>query len=138
MAQTIVSTRCHHRVRFASRHHPPSTLHFKPLLSDISMAVREVKGVHLGKLITVRGIVTRVSEVKPLLVVLIGIRLGIDGVNPIYYDTIKVRGFFASYMLSANTFPGPLHVPTVDRHSWWPPIVIVLLCWIASRQPVLP
>jgi hypothetical protein len=30
------------------------------------MAVREVKGVHLGKLITVRGIVTRVSEVKPL------------------------------------------------------------------------
>lgn len=31
------------------------------------MAVREVKGTHLGKLITVRGIVTRVSEVKPLL-----------------------------------------------------------------------
>lgn len=33
------------------------------------MAVREVKGVHLGKLISVRGIVTRVSEVKPLLLV---------------------------------------------------------------------
>lgn len=33
------------------------------------MAVREVKGGHLGKLITVRGIVTRVSEVKPLLLV---------------------------------------------------------------------
>lgn len=33
------------------------------------MAVREVKGSHLGKLITVRGIVTRVSEVKPLLLV---------------------------------------------------------------------
>ena len=31
------------------------------------MAVRDVKGAHLGKLITVRGIVTRVSEVKPLL-----------------------------------------------------------------------
>ncbi|CAL1705541.1 unnamed protein product [Somion occarium] len=44
-------------------------LYFKPLLSDISMAVREVKGAHLGKLITVRGIVTRVSEVKPLLLV---------------------------------------------------------------------
>ncbi|KAK7693947.1 hypothetical protein QCA50_003521 [Cerrena zonata] len=44
-------------------------LYFKPLLSDISMAVREVKGTHLGKLITVRGIVTRVSEVKPLLLV---------------------------------------------------------------------
>jgi len=33
------------------------------------MAVREVKGSHLGRLITVRGIVTRVSEVKPLLLV---------------------------------------------------------------------
>lgn len=33
------------------------------------MAVRNVKGSHLGKLITVRGIVTRVSEVKPLLLV---------------------------------------------------------------------
>ncbi|KIJ27820.1 hypothetical protein M422DRAFT_270920 [Sphaerobolus stellatus SS14] len=44
-------------------------LYFRPLLSDVAMAVREVKGVHLGKLITVRGIVTRVSEVKPLLLV---------------------------------------------------------------------
>ncbi|KAH9009215.1 MCM-domain-containing protein [Lactarius deliciosus] len=43
--------------------------HFKPLLSDVSMAVREVRGVHLGRLITARGIVTRVSEVKPLLLV---------------------------------------------------------------------
>lgn len=33
------------------------------------MAVRDVKGANLGKLITVRGIVTRVSEVKPLLLV---------------------------------------------------------------------
>lgn len=33
------------------------------------MAVREVRGSNLGKLITVRGIVTRVSEVKPLLLV---------------------------------------------------------------------
>lgn len=33
------------------------------------MAVREVKGTHLGRLITARGIVTRVSEVKPLLLV---------------------------------------------------------------------
>jgi DNA replication licensing factor MCM7 len=33
------------------------------------MAVRDVKGTHLGHLITIRGIVTRVSEVKPLLLV---------------------------------------------------------------------
>lgn len=44
-----------------------SELYFKPLASDIPVAVREVKGVSLGRLITVRGIVTRVSEVKPLL-----------------------------------------------------------------------
>ncbi|KZV96166.1 minichromosome maintenance protein mcm7p [Exidia glandulosa HHB12029] len=44
-------------------------LYFKPLLSAKVMAVREVRGVDLGKLITVRGIVTRVSEVKPLLLV---------------------------------------------------------------------
>ncbi|KAI0748473.1 MCM-domain-containing protein [Daedaleopsis nitida] len=44
-------------------------LYFRPLRSDIAMAVRDVKGAHLGRLITVRGIVTRVSEVKPLLLV---------------------------------------------------------------------
>lgn len=44
-----------------------SNLYFKPLRSDVAMAVRDVKGAHLGRLITVRGIVTRVSEVKPLI-----------------------------------------------------------------------
>ena len=44
-----------------------SNLYFQPLRSDIAMAVRDVKGADLGRLITVRGIVTRVSEVKPLL-----------------------------------------------------------------------
>ncbi|KAF8559699.1 minichromosome maintenance protein mcm7p [Imleria badia] len=44
-------------------------LYFQPLRSNIALAVRDVKGTHLGRLITVRGIVTRVSEVKPLLLV---------------------------------------------------------------------
>ncbi|GAA5928499.1 hypothetical protein JCM10213_002478 [Rhodosporidiobolus nylandii] len=42
-------------------------LYFRPLANDPVLAVRQVRGAHLGKLITVRGIVTRVSEVKPLL-----------------------------------------------------------------------
>ncbi|GAA6055754.1 hypothetical protein JCM3770_006142 [Rhodotorula araucariae] len=42
-------------------------LYFRPLASEPVLAVRQVRGAHLGKLITVRGIVTRVSEVKPLL-----------------------------------------------------------------------
>ncbi|SPC68133.1 probable DNA replication licensing factor [Ustilago sp. UG-2017b] len=53
------------------------TLYFKPYTGRLSpseapeepLAVRSVRGSHLGKLITVRGIVTRVSEVKPFLLV---------------------------------------------------------------------
>ncbi|KAJ1018564.1 hypothetical protein NDA16_004846 [Ustilago loliicola] len=53
------------------------TLYFKPYTGRMSsseapeepLAVRSVRGSHLGKLITVRGIVTRVSEVKPFLLV---------------------------------------------------------------------
>lgn len=48
------------------------TLNFKPLTASGSstdrskaMAVRNVRGEHLGHLITVRGITTRVSDVKP-------------------------------------------------------------------------
>lgn len=44
-----------------------SNLYFRPEAADSPLAVRDVRGAHLGKLITVRGIVTRVSEVKPLL-----------------------------------------------------------------------
>lgn len=72
-------------------------------------------------------------------VVLIGIRLGIDGVNPIYYDTIKVSDFITFFTcLPTDAFPGIVHVPTIDRYRWWPPIVIILLRWLASGQPVLP
>ena len=53
------------------------TLYFKPYTGRMQpgeqpeqpLAVRTVRGSHLGKLITVRGIVTRVSEVKPFLLV---------------------------------------------------------------------
>lgn len=53
---------------------PPSLLrryqlYFAPLKDTQALAVRSVKGAHLGKLITIRGIVTRVSEVKPYLLV---------------------------------------------------------------------
>lgn len=47
------------------------TLVFKPRTSDgdkpiKALAVRQVRGEHLGHLITVRGIATRVSDVKPM------------------------------------------------------------------------
>lgn len=45
-------------------------LYFKPLLNNTkAFAVREVKGDYVGKYITVRGIVTRVSDVKPSVLV---------------------------------------------------------------------
>lgn len=52
-----------------------SNLYFRCLRPDENsrddqvLAVRQVRGSHCGKLISVRGIVTRVSEVKPLLLV---------------------------------------------------------------------
>ena len=46
-----------------------SNVYFRPPRNGEVLAVRAVRGAHLGHLITVRGIVTRVSEVKPLLLV---------------------------------------------------------------------
>ncbi|CUM67635.1 DNA replication licensing factor MCM7 [Priceomyces carsonii] len=46
-------------------------LYFKPLSSDHkSLSVRQVKGGYVGKYITIRGIVTRVSDVKPSVLVI--------------------------------------------------------------------
>lgn len=45
-------------------------LYFGPLTgADKALAVRQIKGGHIGKYITVRGIVTRVSDVKPTVLV---------------------------------------------------------------------
>lgn len=42
---------------------------FKPLSTEKAYSIREVKAEHIGKLVTIRGIVTRCTEVKPLMVV---------------------------------------------------------------------
>ena len=55
--------------KLTARCPPISNLYFRPPRNQAVLAVRAVRGAHLGKLITVRGIVTRVSEVKPLLLV---------------------------------------------------------------------
>lgn len=48
---------------------PPSELYFKAPSSSKPRVIREVKADCIGKLVTVRGVVTRVSEVKPRMVV---------------------------------------------------------------------
>ncbi|KAG1468437.1 hypothetical protein G6F56_003827 [Rhizopus delemar] len=40
---------------------------FKPLSDDSPLAVRQINGAQLGQLVTVRGIITRVSDVRPFL-----------------------------------------------------------------------
>jgi cysteine protease ATG4 len=56
------------------------------------MDVRSPRRRHAGSSATTWGD-------RPVLL-LLGIRLGIDGVNPIYYDTIKVNLFFLTWTLT--------------------------------------
>ncbi|KAJ9586445.1 hypothetical protein L9F63_019909, partial [Diploptera punctata] len=44
-------------------------IYFKDKTTNKSAAIRDVKAEHIGKLVTVRGIVTRCTEVKPMMVV---------------------------------------------------------------------
>lgn len=46
-----------------------SEVSFKPLSTDKTFSIREIKADHIGKLVTIRGIVTRSTEVKPMMVV---------------------------------------------------------------------
>ncbi|KAK9710605.1 DNA replication licensing factor MCM7 [Basidiobolus ranarum] len=43
------------------------SVYIKPLSSDKAVSARDIHGDRVGQLVTVRGIVTRVSDVKPLL-----------------------------------------------------------------------
>lgn len=40
-------------------------LYFRPQRSDTPLAVRQIRGAQIGKLLTVRAMVTRISDVKP-------------------------------------------------------------------------
>lgn len=42
---------------------------FKPVSTEKTSSIREIKAEQIGKLVTVRGIVTRCTEVKPMMVV---------------------------------------------------------------------
>ncbi|XP_044266718.1 DNA replication licensing factor Mcm7 [Tribolium madens] len=60
--------------RDARNKFPPELLrryeiYFKDLSANKTVPIREVKAEHIGKLVTVRGIVTRSTEVKPMMTV---------------------------------------------------------------------
>jgi len=44
-----------------------SELYFKPSNTQKYISVRQAKANHIGKLISVKGVVTRATEVKPMI-----------------------------------------------------------------------
>ncbi len=73
---------------------------------------------------------------RPVLI-LLGVRLGIDRVNPIYYDTIKVcRSFISRYLINLPVV-AIVYVPAIRRHSWWPSELLVLFRRRTGQQPIL-
>lgn len=46
-----------------------SEIYLKHLPSEKPIPIRDVKAQYIGKLVTVRGVVTRITEVKPLMIV---------------------------------------------------------------------
>ncbi|XP_049887432.1 DNA replication licensing factor Mcm7 [Pectinophora gossypiella] len=87
VAKDALDVYIEHRIMLEARNHripgemrdprnryPPELIrrfevYFKDMSNSKTMPIREVKAEHIGKLVTVRGIVTRCTDVKPLLVV---------------------------------------------------------------------
>jgi hypothetical protein len=72
-------------------------------------------------------------------VVLIGIRLVIEGVNPIYYETIKVCDpvhiFFRCVRLTSNE--GAVYIPTIGWDSRRASLIVIILRWFSGGQSFL-
>ena len=103
--------------------------------SDV-LAVRSVRGEHLGKLITVRGIVTRVSEVKPLLLVN---AYTCDSCGNEIFQEVASKSFTPlatcpSEQCEKNQTNGQLHMQT--RASRFQPFQEVKIQEMADQVPV--
>lgn len=78
--------------------------------------------------------------------ILAGVRLGMEGVNPLYHDSIKVSRVAAKYCKGKGKVLNPdfaarvgtLHVPAVRRDCRWSSRIIILLYRMSSGQLVLP
>jgi len=73
--RTLMEQRMHHNTdetRDPMNRYPDELmrrfeLYFKPANTQKSLSVRQVKANHIGKLISVKGVVTRTTEVKPMI-----------------------------------------------------------------------
>jgi hypothetical protein len=71
-------------------------------------------------------------------VVLIGIRLGIEGVNPIYYETIKLcDSLHLFHVRSVDVNHEAVHVPTISWDSRRTSVLFILLRWFSGGQSFL-
>ena len=68
--------------------------------------------------------------------VLVGLRLGLDGVNPIYYDSIKVSSSVPHSGQADRS--GIVHFPPIGRYCRWETFFIILLYRYSRRLTLLP
>jgi DNA replication licensing factor MCM7 len=118
------------------------TLTFKPVTptgTDVgkkTLAVRQVRGEHLGHLITVRGITTRVSDVKPNLKIQAYScdRCGSEMFQPVATKTYTPQELCMSAECQANNSKGQLFPST--RASKFLPFQEVKIQEMADQVPV--
>ncbi|PBP26397.1 DNA replication licensing factor mcm7 [Diplocarpon rosae] len=116
------------------------TLNFKPRMTVgepmKALAVRQVRGEHLGALITVRGITTRVSDVKPTVEVNAYTcdRCGCEIFQPVGSKTFGPLTECPSQDCKVNQTKGQLHHST--RASKFQPFQEVKIQEMAEQVPV--
>ncbi|KAG4424800.1 Mcm2-7 hexameric complex component [Cadophora malorum] len=116
------------------------TLNFKPRMNNgeplKALAVRQVRGEHLGHLITVRGITTRVSDVKPTVEVNAYTcdRCGCEIFQPVGTKTFGPLVECPSQDCQTNQTKGQLHHST--RASKFQPFQEVKIQEMAEQVPV--
>lgn len=120
------------------------TLVFKPIspggadstTNTKAMAVRNVRGEHLGRLITVRGIATRVSDVKPAVIVNAYTcdRCGSEVFQPVTSRTFSPMTECDSDECKQNNSKGQLFLST--RASKFVPFQEIKIQEMADQVPV--
>jgi DNA replication licensing factor MCM7 len=116
------------------------TVNFKPRMQGDepikALAVRQVRGEHLGHLITVRGITTRVSDVKPTVEVNAYTcdRCGCEIFQPVSTKTFGPLAECPSQDCKQNQSKGQLHQST--RASKFQPFQEVKIQEMAEQVPV--
>lgn len=120
-----------------------SELYFQGPSTNKPRVIREVRADSVGKLVTVRGIVTRVSEVKPRMVVATYTcdQCGAETYQPVCMEqgtgthlillVVFVRYFSASVYLLFSVCC-KIHLCVHFSSFFWYVVVFLLCCWCLS------